>query len=267
MSQTPTTLAIDGLAPALQMYLHGSDDLHVSAAIREHGLWEAFETQLVMRYVQPGDRVLDVGANLGYFTLVAAARAGAAGHVYAFEPEPRNYRLLEANVALNGFQQRVTCCEAALSDHDGHAELYLSEDNLGDHQLQPDAPGRDAVSVRLLQGADWFGGREQGLDFVKVDTQGAEHAVIRGLLQLLAASGERLRLLLELTPLSLRSAGSSGAALIDTLAGLALPFHIVDHIEHRLVATDAEALATWCNNVDSVPGDAGFMNILLGRTV
>ena len=87
------------------------------------------------------------------------------------------------------------------------------------------------------------------------------------MLPLLAASGERLRLLLELTPLSLRSAGSSGAALIDTLAGLALPFHIVDHIEHRLVATDAEALATWCNNVDSVPGDAGFMNILLGRTV
>ncbi len=267
MPESPVPLAIEGLDVPLRMHLHGSEDRHISASLRARGQWEPFETQLFLSALGSGDRVLDAGANLGYFSLVAAARVGASGRVYAFEPEPRNYRLLQANVLLNGFEQRVTCCEAGLSDRPGQALLYLSDDNLGDHQLQPDEPGRDAVSVALEQGSAWFAGREERLDFVKVDVQGAEHAVINGLLPLLEASGEQLRILLELTPLSLRNAGTSGAALIDTLASLDLPFHIVDHIEHRLVATDAAALSTWCNNVDSVPVDAGFMNILLGPAV
>jgi FkbM family methyltransferase len=265
--EAPVPLALEGLDEPLRMYLHGSEDRHVSAVIREQGQWEPFETRLLLKALGPGDRVLDVGANLGYFSLVAAARVGTSGRVYAFEPEPRNYELLVANVRLNRFEDRVTCCEAGLSDQAGQAQLYLSDNNFGDHQLQPDAPGRPAVGVTLEQGSEWFAGRESQLDFVKVDVQGAEHTVIKGLLPLLQASGDRLRVLLELTPLSLRSAGTSGAALIDTLATLGLPFHIVDHIEHRLVATDAAALSTWCNNVDAVPGDAGFMNILLGPTV
>ncbi len=249
------------------MLLHDSADLHVSATLRERGIWEPFETALLLGAVSAGDRVLDAGANIGYFTLLAASRVGPSGRVYAFEPEPRNFALLARNVALNALQDRVTLCEAALAETTGEAQLYLSEDNLGDHQLQPDEAGRSAVAVRLEQGSHWFAGREAGLDFVKVDTQGAEHAVIKGLLPTLRASGPGLRILLELTPRSLRSAGTSGAALIDTLASLGLPFHIVDHLEHCLVPTSAEELATWCNNVDAVPEDAGFMNILLGATV
>ncbi len=262
-----TRLAVPGLDVPLDMLLHGSADLHVSASLRERGIWEPFETALMLAAVAAGDRVLDAGANIGYFTLLAAARVGAAGRVYAFEPEPRNYALLARNVALNGFEERATLCEAALADAAGEAQLYLSEDNLGDHQLQPDEAGRQAVTVRLEQGSAWFAGREDALDFVKVDTQGAEHSVITGLLPTLEASGPGLRILLELTPRSLRSAGTSGADLIDTLARLGLPFHIVDHLEHRLVPTSADALATWCNNVDAVPEDAGFMNILLGPAV
>ena len=91
--------------------------------------------------------------------------------------------------------------------------------------------------------------------------------MILGLLPLLRASGERLRILLELTPRSLRAAGTSGRALIETLAGLDLPFAIVDHVAHRLVPSGAEALATWCDNIDRCPEDAGFMNIFLGPTV
>ncbi len=249
------------------MALHDQRDRYVSATLRERGIWEPFETALLLAAVSPGDRVLDAGANIGYFTLLAAARVGSSGRVYAFEPEPANYRLLTHNVALNGFEDRVSCCEAALSESAGSAQLFLSEDNLGDHQLDPDEGGRSSVTVALEQGSAWFSGRETALDFVKVDTQGAEHAVINGLLPMLRASGKDLRILLELTPRSLRNAGTSGAALIETLASLALPFHIVDHVEHRLVATDAAALATWCNNVDRVPDDAGFMNILLGRAL
>ena len=119
----------------------------------------------------------------------------------------------------------------------------------------------------MVAGAGWFAGRETRLDVVKIDVQGAEQVVVEGLLPLLAASGPRLRMLLELTPRALRASGTSGAGLIETLATLHLPFFIVDHIEHQLAPTTADELVTWCNNLDACPDDAGFMNIFLGGAV
>jgi hypothetical protein len=71
-------------------------------------------------------------------------------------------------------------------------------------------------------------------------------------------------IILELTPLSLRQAGASGRQLIELVATLGQPLWIIDHIEHRLVASTAAELALWCDHVDAVAGDAGFMNILVG---
>lgn len=262
---TTLTLAIPGLD--LQMRTHGERDRHVSRALREEGVWEPFETELLRRNLKPGDRVLDVGANIGYFSLLSAACVGEEGRVYAFEPEPQNFALLEENIALNGYQGRITPCRAALGSAPGTGRLYLSPDNFGDHQLHEETPGRDSVPVALAVGAEWFRGRESRLDLVKVDVQGAEYEVVQGLFPLLSASSPGLRILLELTPGSLRQAGSSGRALVQRLAALELPFHIVDHLEQRLVATDAEALATWCDNLDAYPEDRGFMNIFLGQAL
>lgn len=261
----PVPLAVNGLD--LSLYLHDERDQCVSPVIREQGVWEPYETELLRRSLRPGDRVLDVGANIGYFSVLAGAWVGDSGHVYAFEPEPDNVQLLHKNIALNGLEGRVECVAAALSDQAGEGTLHLNPDNLGDHQLHDAGGKRDSIPVPLLVGADWFEGRESGLDFVKIDVQGAEHRVVNGLLPLLKASGDGLRILLELTPLSLREAGTRGRALIDTLATLELPFAIVDHIEHQLAPVSAEALATWCDNIDSYPEDAGFMNIFLGRLV
>ena len=105
------------------------------------------------------------------------------------------------------------------------------------------------------------------LDLLKVDVQGAEYAVMAGLLPLLRELPHPPRIILELTPLSLRQAGSSGRALLELLATLELPSWIIDHIEHRLVACSCDELARWCDDVDAVAGDAGFMNILLGPAV
>ena len=263
---TRVALKVPGLAGRHSLYVHGKHDVYISRQLAQRGIWEPFESELLRRSLRPGARFLDVGANLGYFSILAATWVGSAGCVYAFEPEPENFALLTANLALNGYEGRVHACQAALSDHDGIGHLLLHPDNLGDHQLSAESCA-SSVEVDLVEGAPWFAGREQRLDVVKIDVQGAEHAVVCGLLPLLAASGPTLRLLVELTPASLRAAGTSGAALIGTLATLELPFYIVDHIEQRLAPTTASALATWCSNLDAYPEDAGFMNIWVGAAV
>ena len=258
-------LALPSPPGPLRLRLHPAGSDLVSDRLREARCWEPFETRLCLAVVGPGAVCVDVGANLGYFTVLTAAQAGPGGRVHAFEPDPANFALLAANVALNGLADRCTLSPLALSDCAGEGFLYRSGDNLGDHQVYPGDGERPAVPIALARGDAVLGTALEAIDFLKIDTQGSEAAVLAGLLPLLARQPRPPAILVELTPFSLALAGSSGRSLVEMLATLDLPFWIVDHVAGRLAATDAAALATWCDNVAATAGDRGFMNILVGH--
>jgi FkbM family methyltransferase len=262
---TTVLLEIPGLDLPLRLHVHGSADQVVSASLRDNRIWEPFETSLFVDLIQPGDVVVDVGANIGYFSILAGALAGPTGQIFAVEPDPDNYALVAANIALNDFADRVVAEPVGLSDEDQAGRLYLSEDNLGDHRIYPGVGARRSCEVQLRNGSEFLRARVSRIDFLKVDTQGSEYAVLAGLMSLLTTLPRSPQILVELTPFSLRQAGSSGRQLIELLSQLNQPFWIVDHVEHRLVASTAEDLARWCDNVDVFPEDEGFMNILVGR--
>ena len=266
-SSPPVTLRIPGLQVPLHLYIHGEQDKFVSRRIREEGVWEPYETSLVLSLLRPGDVFVDVGANIGYFSVLAASVVGDAGAVFAFEPDPENFRLLRANAGLNGLARCIVAVEAGLAAAAGDGHLFLSEDNLGDHQIYAADEARSSLPITLYNGSRYLVGRLQRLDLLKVDTQGSEYEVMNGLLPLLCELPRPPRIIIELTPHSLRQAGSSGRALIELLATLGQPLWIIDHIEHRLAASSAEELAVWCDNVEAVTGDRGFMNILVGPGV
>ncbi len=261
---TPVELHIPHCPQALRLYVHGEQDRVVSQRLREQGIWEPYETALLLSLLRPGDVFVDVGANVGYFSVVAASVVGAQGAVFAFEPDPDNCRLLRANAVLNGLDDRITTVEAALSDAAGEGQLYLSADNLGDHQVYVGDEQRSSVGIALLHGSEYLAGRLTRLDLLKVDTQGAEFQVMVGLLPLLQSLAQPPRIIIELTPFSLRQAGASARTLVELLATLGQPLWFIDQVEHRLIATGAEELALWCDNWEQVAGDRGFFNILVG---
>ena len=263
-SAPPVPLQIPDLPAPLQLYVHGERDKYVSRRIREEGIWEPYETSLLLSLLQAGDVFVDVGANIGYFTVLAASVVGQGGAVFAFEPDPDNFSLLQANTELNGLHHRVTAVEAGLAADAGDGRLYLSKDNLGDHQIYALDDERASLPVTLYNGSRYLAGKLRRLDLLKVDTQGSEYQVMAGLLPLLQRLPYVPRIIIELTPLSLRQAGASGRALIELLAKLGQTLWIIDHIEHRLAASNAQELSQWCDDVDAVAGDSGFMNILVG---
>jgi len=246
-------------------------DLHppgadlVSDRLRAERTWEPFESRVWLAAQRPGDVVLDVGANLGYFSLLSACYEQEPEQVFAFEPAADNFELLLRNLQHNDCVGRVHAVRAALGDSHGELNLYRNEENRGDHQIYPGDGQRLTESVPILRGADYLRTHIERVDLLKVDTQGSELAVLAGLWPLLTDSRDTLRILLELTPYSLGLAGASGRELVEGLAELDLPMAIVDHLDHRLVASDGEALATWCDNVAAVPDDRGFMNIFVGE--
>ena len=265
MDDAPVDLRIPGLEHSLAVFVHGQQDKYVSQQIREQGIWEPYETSLVLKLLGPGSVFVDVGANLGYFSLIAASLVGDSGKVVAFEPDPANFELLSASSELNDFASRIQAVEAGLSDRDSEGRLYLSEDNMGDHQIYPGEGDRESLPIALLNGTEFLAPLIPQVDLLKVDTQGSEFQVMTGLMPLLKEQAKAPRIIIELTPFSLRESGASGRELIELMALLDLPFWIIDHIEHQLAETTAEELAEWCDNVDASVGDQGFMNILLGE--
>jgi len=192
-------------------------DRAVGARLRRRGVWAAAETELCKRELRPGMRVLDVGANIGYFTLLFARLVGPAGHVYAFEPEPRNLELLQRNVARNGYTN-VTAVPKAVSCVSGSQRLYKSPDNLGDHRLAHGMIGREWVDVSVVA-LDEFFASDVRVDFIKLDIQGAECGALRGARALLARSTP-LCLITEFWPAGIRAFGDDPEQYLQELSAL-----------------------------------------------
>jgi FkbM family methyltransferase len=204
------------------------------------GGWEPGQTALLGERIAPGMTVVDGGAHVGYFTCQAARLVGPRGLVLAFEPAPRNFALLQANVWRNGLTN-VACFPWALGAEPGLAELELSETNTGDHRLRGDGSGeRVAVRVAAL---DTVLAIRPPLDVVKLDVQGNEEAAVRGMTTLLAASPGVL-LTVELSPADARAAGSDPPALLGWYRSLGFALRVQLPDEKGLVELpDDEILA------------------------
>jgi FkbM family methyltransferase len=161
-------------------------DAVFSRYVAAHGIWEAGETANLAELLAPGMTFLDVGAHVGYFTLLAARHVGPLGLVVAFEPEPRNFELLLANVWRHGLSN-VLCMPWAVGDANGFTELHLSPDNTGDNRLFASDEHRDTTTVRAvaLDSLAWL---RPPVDVIKIDVQGAEEAAVRGMAALLRYS-------------------------------------------------------------------------------
>jgi FkbM family methyltransferase len=161
---------------------------------------------------------LDVGAHVGYFTVLAAKLVGSSGAVFAFEPHPRNFELLMANTRRNGLTN-VSCLPFAVSDSDGAAELFEASENTGDHRLYRSDDGeRRSINVRTVR-LDSLSEIRAPVDFVKVDVQGMEPAAMRGMEGLLGGSPGAI-IALEFWPYGLRQLGLDPLGALGYYRGL-----------------------------------------------
>jgi FkbM family methyltransferase len=171
------------------------------------------ERRFLEQAVTPGMRVADVGANVGLYTLLLARLAGPTGHVYAFEPEPILFRTLRRNCRRNE-AGNVTAFNCALGDAAGQTVFYRSAFNSGDNRLGGLGWQGQGVEVDLARLDDLLPAPR--LDFIKMDVQGYELQVLRGMDRVFTAS-PGLRIYLEFWPAGLRSAGTEPEELLDFL--------------------------------------------------
>src|SRR5215472_351500 len=165
-------VAIDGLGE-LKFALHSLEDIWLSDVLRKDQVVEWHIYLLLRELLRPGDCLLDIGANIGWFTVIGSRLVGHLGRVLAVEPDPFNLRLLKRNLRLNGCNN-VEVFPWALGDRPGKATLYRSFNNQGDHQLAVHSDRPDYVRVRVTAVDELLKKWHQKIAFIKIDTQGSE---------------------------------------------------------------------------------------------
>jgi len=211
-----------------KMFLDSKDSLSLTL----NGIYEEFETELVKKEIRRGDVVLDIGANIGYYTLLFAKLVGENGKVIAFEPDPTNFALLKRNVEINGYKN-VVLVQKAVSNKSGKLKLYLSEDNKGDHRIYNSHDNRKFVEIEGIKLDDYFKDENRKINFVKMDIQGAEGGAVQGMFELLMKN-RSMEIISEFWPIGLKRFGIEPIEYLKMLLSHGFKLYELNEKEKKL---------------------------------
>lgn len=197
-----------------QMYVDLDDYGHTTQDLVDYGIYHKQMTSVVKSIMRRGMVFVDVGANIGYFTLLAARIVGKEGRVFAFEPEPHNFELLVRNIAINGYQN-ITPVQKAISNRNGTAELFIRKHGHGAHSLG--VRFHDGTVVVATETLDSFFEAYQGkIDLIKIDVEGWEMAVLQGMKRIVSEN-KSLAIITEFNPILLQWSGQSPVEYLNSL--------------------------------------------------
>jgi FkbM family methyltransferase len=197
-------------------------DIAVGLSIREAKTWEPGEGRFLRAILQPGMNALDVGANIGYFTLLMARQVGPAGRVLAIEAEPENFRYLRANVELNDLTN-VELLPIAAHRLAGMVAIVRNPENQGGSRVLGEFSGQSwpVQAMRLDDVLD----PDVPVDVVKIDIEGLDHAAVEGLSRTVRRWGPTL--LVELNPANAEAGGDAPRDVLRFYRDLGLEIRLL----------------------------------------
>jgi FkbM family methyltransferase len=192
-------------------------DYSVGRKVIANGCVEPETYEFIERYLQPGMTFLDIGANVGQYTLLGSQLVGLGGKVYAFEPHPIVWSVLSRNVGLNRCSN-VRCERLAVAEREGVQTLFHSPPNtVGETALVPCEEQTESTPVRTISVDSYVRSNMiEQVDLIKIDVEGAELRVLEGATDLLTGSAG-LTLVLEFNEGAARRFGHCLADLASFL--------------------------------------------------
>jgi len=235
-----------------KMFLHPNDAFRLSI----HGIHGAHDLKIFKDNVKNGDNVVDLGANIGYFTLILAKLVGPTGKVFAFEPDPRNLTLLKKNIEYNNYKN-VIIVPKAVSNVNDKCTLYVGQKTFGQNRIyKPEKTDTqkfvptDSETIRL---DDFFKANNllDKISFIKMDIEGSEFLALSGMKEILKLN-KNIKIFTEVETSYLEDAGSSYDQFMDVLTENNFTFSLADNRNEVLIKVDRSQLKKILSSGDSV---------------
>ena len=208
------TVVVNGLI----LNLDKKDSLNLSV----NRNYEPEETAFLKATIKKGQHVIDIGANIGYYTTLLASLVGEHGKVYAFEPDTENFELLNRNIAANGFKN-VVVENLAVSETSRDILLFYSGDK-GDQRIYDSSDGRQSMKIKATSIDDYFANINHSIDFIKMDIQGAEGLALQGMEKTIRKN-KGIILNIEFWPFGLEKSAFGSLNFLNALVRCGLVFY------------------------------------------
>lgn len=221
----PKYVLVDGH----KMYIDKEDSLNIATGLN----YKPLETKVLTDEIHLGNIVLDIGANIGDDTLLLAKIVGPKGKIYAFEPDPDNFKLLKKNVRVNNYRN-VVLVDKAVSNKNGKIKLYLSDNNKADHRIYGSESERKSVDVSMVSLDNYFRNFKKKINVVKIDIQGAEMMAFEGMQKILKLN-KYPKILSEFWPIGLKRCGSNAKDYLKFLRSNRYEISYIDERKSRII--------------------------------
>jgi FkbM family methyltransferase len=212
--------------------------------------FEKFETKLFKSLIRKGMVVVDIGAYVGHYTLIAADLVGEKGKVFAFEPDPDNFALLLKNLEVNRCQN-VIPVQKAIADRNGKTRLFLAQENKGDHRIYDSYDGRKSITVDVTSLDDFFKERDYRVDVIKMDIEGSEMAALNGMTKILKKNDD-LKILTEFWPSGLRRFGTYPKKFLNKLREFGFELYHINEERKFIEPIDVTRATEMCKDEEHI---------------
>jgi FkbM family methyltransferase len=239
------------------------NDIGVSAYLHKNKIWEPFETSLIIKIINKKEYFVDVGANIGYYSLLSSKLLKSGGMVYSFEPELKNIEIFKENIKENKVQN-VVLFENACSNNDDPIYLTLSKNNLGDHRVSKNK-NLESKNIAPIVLDDVYKKFNFIPDLVKIDTQGYEFNILSGSQSLLSQSNTKTIFIIEFWPKGLQDQNYSLSKLINLINKNYFSFFALFEENKTIFNISIDHLLDWSKTIMS-PSTDRYMNIIFGHS-
>ena len=224
----------------------------LALSISHYGTYEESEAKIMEEKIKVGNIVVDVGANIGLHTLNMARIVGNTGRVFAFEPDPSNFEILEKNVKINNYQN-IILEQKAVGDKHGRTTLYQS-DHPGMHRIFPQTKqAKGQVQVKLTSLDKYFidSNLVDKINFIKIDVEGLEFSVLKGMKNILK-NNKKIKILFEFMPKNTMEAGFTPIELLNYLTSYDFKLFCIDESTKKLLhVSNNEEVLKLCSSTNN----------------
>ncbi|MFH0936553.1 MAG: FkbM family methyltransferase [Candidatus Woesearchaeota archaeon] len=229
-----------------KMHLDLNDKI-VSTKLFMNNIWEETETKLFKDMIQENMTVIDIGAHIGYYTLIAAKLIGKKGKVYSFEPNPDNFALLKKNIEENGYKN-VTLINKAISNKKGFLKLFINPESSGGASIYEKENAKYYTNI-IATTLDESLKNIKKIDIIKMDIEGAEILALEGMSNIIKRN-KNIKLIIEFNPEGIKKLGYEPINLINKLKNFGFTIKVIDEKNKSIIPVEYNNIIF--NNKESI---------------